>query len=607
MSRPRCTPGLMATVTLVTIGVGFPMLGNERWLSIVVLALFAVLGAQALNIMIGLMGQVSIGNAAFLAIGAFTAALMNERGMGFVMASLAATLVAAVVGAIASIPAFRLRGFYLAISTIALTYAVLYVVAEIQDQQVGASGFRMPYPEFLGVTLDSDLRWYWFLLPLSTLVTAAFFLVSRSSVGRAAQVIRDHEELAPVFGVSTRWMKTVAFAISSGLIGLQGALHAYYIGTVHYENYTLLLAIGYLAMVVLGGLGSAPGAALGAFLITALPFIVNDTLSSFGSGALVAHSSDVTLIVTGAVIIAFLLWQPGGLVSIPASISALIGRKISRRRAGPSRPALADVTTAAADSIEADRPGPQPLLEVSGLTVTYPNGIVALQDVRLSCLPGSATMVVGANGAGKTTLLRVLTGTMSSEKINAVASVDRYRGERLLNRAPNDLTAQGIVLVPERTKFFTGLTTMENLDAVPRRLSDRADSFISRDDVLTLFPRLGHVARTNAALLSGGEKQMLAIGRALLTQPRLLVIDELSLGLAPTIVRDLLQTVQTIRRDFGVTVLMVEQAVRAALPAVDRVVVLRHGVVVLDVPAADWSDESSQAMFLGERANHDRH
>ncbi|MBB4660640.1 ABC transporter permease subunit [Conexibacter arvalis] len=594
--------------------LALPFAGSDRWLSIVVLALFAVLGAQALNVMVGLVGQVSIGNAAFLAIGGFTAALLDEQAeTGFVLACAGALLAAGVVGAVASIPAFRLRGFYLAVSTIALTYAVLYVAAEVQNHEVGASGFRMPYPELLGVSLDSDVAWYWLLLPLAAIVTLLFHLVTRSSLGRAAQTVRDHEQIAPVFGVSTRWMKTAAFAISSGIIGLEGALMAYYVGTVHVENYTLLIAIEYLAMVVVGGLGSAIGVALGALLITALPFLLDDGLRAIGGTALSARTSDLTLIVTGAVIIGCLLWLPGGLISLPARVGAAIARigrrggkptaeapadvAVVREPAAVSRPAAAPATVSSAAT--AGSGGDDPLLQVTGLTVTYPNGVTAVRDVDLRCPKGSATLVVGANGAGKTTLLRALTGTLTSEKIATSAELDRYRGETLLRRSPDELTAAGIALVPERTKVFPGLTAAENLDVVPRRIAAGADRFVTRDDVLELLPRLAAVARTDAALLSGGEKQMLAIGRALLTQPRLLVIDELSLGLAPAIVRDLLEKVATIRGEFGVTVLMVEQAVRAALPVADRVVMLRHGAVVADLAADQWTDASEAALIGG--------
>lgn len=584
------------TIAAFTGVILFPALTGGRWLGVAVLVLFAVLGAQALNIMIGLMGQVSIGNAAFLAIGGFTAALMvAHTSAGFLTACAVAVLVAALVGGVASLPAFRLRGFYLAVSTIALTYAVLYIVAEIQDHQVGASGFRMPYPDLFGVSIDTDIAWYLLLLPLAAGVTVVFWLTSRSSIGRAAQMIRDHEVIAPAFGISTRWMKTCGFIVSSGLIGLEGALLAFYVGTVHVENYTLLLAIEYLAMVVLGGLGSAIGAVLGAVVITMLPFVLQDLLSAIGGAQLSARTSDLTLIVTGLIVVFFLIRRPGGLVSLPAVWRA----RFARHRTEETH--ASEITSAAAqvDSAESLVP-PDAVIGVSGLTVTYPNGIVAVRDVSLACARGSITMILGANGAGKSTLLRSLTGFMTSEKVTVTAAHDAFDGAALLGRTPDDLTAAGVVLVPERSKVFPGMTAAENLEVVPRRLVAKPDRFIDRDAVLDLFPRLAAVARTDAALLSGGEKQMLALGRALLTQPSVLVIDELSLGLAPTVVRDLLATIGTIRSSFGVTILMVEEAARGALPHVDRVVMMRHGSLISDRPAAQWSDVVAAGLVASE-------
>ncbi len=605
--------GITALIVFTAIAVLLPIVGSDRWLNVAVLGLFAVLGAQALNAMIGLVGQVSIGNAAFLAIGGFAAALINMHiGGSFLIAVVGAFVVAAAVGAIAAIPAFRLRGFYLALSTIALTFAVLFVAVEIQGDQVGASGFRMPYPELFGISLDNDLAWYLLLLPMAAAATWAIYFIRVNSVGRGAQVVRDHETIAPVFGISTRKMKTVVFAISSGVIGLEGALAAYYVGTVHVENYTLLVAIEYLAMVVIGGLGSAIGVAIGALLISSLPFILDDGLSSIGISGLSTHTADLTLIVTGGILIAFLLWQPRGLAGLPALMHRLIARWRSR---GVEVEAEAGGTTSDGPAVEEAVPEPvvrrarerapdeaEPLLAIEDLTVTYANGVTAVRGVDLRCAPGSVTLIVGANGAGKTTLLRALTGTLSSEKITLEAEVHRYRGQTLLNRTPDDLTAAGITLVPERTKVFPGLTASENLDLVPRRLSEAPTAFVTRDEVLELLPRLATVAKTSAELLSGGEKQMVAIGRALLTQPKLLVIDELSLGLSPVVVRDLLETVGRIARELGVTVVLVEQAVRAALPVADRVVVLRHGSVVVDIPADEWSADTEAALIGREEA-----
>jgi branched-chain amino acid transport system ATP-binding protein len=216
----------------------------------------------------------------------------------------------------------------------------------------------------------------------------------------------------------------------------------------------------------------------------------------------------------------------------------------------------------------------------------------ALQGVSLSVAAGEIVAVVGANGAGKSTLLRTIAGQVT------MAGVVTFDGASLLRVPPHQITRRGIGLVPEGRRLFPRLSVEDNLrlGAYARRGADR---FAPLQQVFALFPRLGERLGQRAETLSGGEQQMLAIGRALMTQPRLLMLDEPSQGIAPKLVDDILDAVVRIR-DLGVTILLVEQRLAEALALADRAYVLQTGRVVMSGPAAEIArDDGVRRAYLG--------
>jgi branched-chain amino acid transport system ATP-binding protein len=217
-----------------------------------------------------------------------------------------------------------------------------------------------------------------------------------------------------------------------------------------------------------------------------------------------------------------------------------------------------------------------PLLSVRGLTAAY-GGLVALHGVDLDVAAGEIVAVVGANGAGKSTLLRAVSGLMRTGGSITLG------GEPIGRMAPHRINRLGVALVPEGRRLFPRLTVADNLrlGAYAKRGPDR---FAPLDVVYELFPRLQERLSQRAETLSGGEQQMLAIGRALMTAPRLLMLDEPSQGIMPRLVDDILAAVQRIR-ERGVTVLIVEQRLAETLAIADRAYVLQTGRVVLSGPA----------------------
>jgi branched-chain amino acid transport system ATP-binding protein len=217
------------------------------------------------------------------------------------------------------------------------------------------------------------------------------------------------------------------------------------------------------------------------------------------------------------------------------------------------------------------------LLRVDGIEAGY-RDLVAVRDVTLEVRAGEVVALIGGNGAGKTTTLRAITGLLPVRRGRI-----ELDGERIEGRAPSDVVGRGIAHVPEGRQLFPTLSVRENLELGAR---DRATRAADLDAIFALFPRLRERERQLAGTLSGGEQQMCAIGRGLMARPRLLLLDEPSLGLAPVMVKLIFETLATINAR-GTSILLVEQNVARALALSHRAYVLENGRIVLEGPRAD--------------------
>lgn len=229
------------------------------------------------------------------------------------------------------------------------------------------------------------------------------------------------------------------------------------------------------------------------------------------------------------------------------------------------------------------------LIEISGLTAHY-GDFQALFGIDLRIEEGETIAIIGANGAGKTTLLRTIAGLLPAPADNV-----RFAGRPIGSLAPNRIVAQGVAMVPEGRRLFPSLTVEENL-LMGTQCRRRGPWTLER--VYALFPVLGQRRRAGATALSGGQQQMAAIGRALLANPRLLLCDELSLGLAPTVIRDIYAALPGIRGD-GTTLVIVEQDIHRALAIADRVYCLQEGRVALEGRPGDLTRERIRLAYFG--------
>ncbi|MFP4382678.1 MAG: ABC transporter ATP-binding protein [Spirochaetia bacterium] len=236
------------------------------------------------------------------------------------------------------------------------------------------------------------------------------------------------------------------------------------------------------------------------------------------------------------------------------------------------------------------------MLRAVSLTAGY-GSVTVLRNVSIHIEAGEIVTIIGANGAGKTTLLKTLAGI-----IKPVSGTVTYSKEEITGSAPELLAGKGLVLVPEGRHLFNDMTVLENLQmgTEVHRGKKRQDTQSRIDSVFHLFPRLKERQNQAAGTLSGGEQQMAALGRALMADPKLIMLDEPSMGLAPLLVRDIMKAVDAMRRE-GKTVLLIEQNAKAALRIADRGYVLETGMVVMEgTPSELLNDADTRRAYLGK-------
>ena len=299
--------------------VALPWLLNVYWLGIANTVLIAVIGAVGLNILVGFTGQISLGQGGFLAVGAYTSAILSTRaGVPVPLAIALAVLTTAAVGALFGLPALRLKGLYLAIATLASQEIILFVVRRWAFLTEGKGYIEVPRLDLGPLRIEREtfeMQWYWLLAPIAVLAVVMARNLFRTAVGRAFMAVRDQDIAAEAIGVNLTRAKVTAFALSSGFVGLAGALSAYYTETVTWERYTLEVSVLYLAMIIVGGLGSIAGSVYGAAFMMLLPALLTEVSEEIAA-TLPVVSEQLPAIknaIFGLAIIVFLLVEPRGL------------------------------------------------------------------------------------------------------------------------------------------------------------------------------------------------------------------------------------------------------------------------------------------------------
>ncbi|MEM8642136.1 MAG: ATP-binding cassette domain-containing protein [Cyanobacteria bacterium P01_G01_bin.54] len=549
---------------------------NTYYLFVLGIIGVTTLVSVGLNILVGLSGQVSIGHAGLFAIGAYTGSLlMLNADWSFWPALALAVVAAAGMGMALALPALRVSGPYLAMVTIAFGIIVERILIEWVDLTGGFGGLSgMPKPGFLGLTpsLRSTVL---LVIGLAGLATLSFARLKRHPWGRAMRAVRDDAIAAAALGLNPLQVRVVAFALSAAFTGLAGVFFAPIVGFVSPDSFTFHRSILFLLGVILGGLGAAEGALLGALVLVILPELLSDF-------------AEYQLLVFGFLLLLTLRLSPNGMMS-------------AFRRFNQPQPVypLSDPPAALPLSWQ-QSPGS---LTVKDVSIQF-GGIRAVDGVSLTAQPGIVTAVIGPNGAGKTTLLNLISGFYKSQSGNIqLGSVDLTG----LNR--RQIATLGISRTFQATRLFNSLSVVENLRTaavgpklgpVPLALFG-AGHRTAQTAILELLSFVGYQGNIHqsAAALSFGDRRLVELARALMTRPQVLLLDEPAAGLSNANKAALTQVIRRIASS-GIQVILIEHDMDLVMDISDRILVMDSGTAIAwGNPAEIQQDPQVRAAYLG--------
>lgn len=295
----------------------YPFMASDYWLYLACLVSINVASATGLNILTGYTGLVSLGQAAFMGLGAYTVAIVQARwGTPVLFNLLAGGFVAMLGGIVVGLPSLRVKGLYLAIATIAASFIAHFLFANLRLTG-GTAGLTLQPATVFGVALDTSFRLYWVIVPVTLLMLLGAANLFRTRTGRAFIAIRDRDISAEVLGIPLLRYKLLSFGLSSFYAGVAGGLWAYFFRVVTPESFPLLMSIFFLAAIIVGGMGSILGSILGAVFMTMVPELLKLIVDLLPGGSeLTVFLSPVRTMVFGLLIIVFLVFEPQGLAQM---------------------------------------------------------------------------------------------------------------------------------------------------------------------------------------------------------------------------------------------------------------------------------------------------
>ena len=578
---------VIGSAALAAVVIVVPLVATDSRRTIFAyVAIYGIL-AVSLVVLTGWSGQISLGQFAFAGVGAATtASLFVHARVDLFLCLAAAALVGALTAVVIGVPAIRLPGLFLAVVTLAFSVPVsTFLLSSTYFPRLNPSSLIRP-AVLQRFDLNSALTFYYFCLFVLVVAVVLAHNYRRSRAGRAAFAVRDNPRGAAAYAISPLRVRLTAFAFAGALAGVAGGLYAIGLRGMPFSGFNPSLSLQTFIMVVVGGLGSLAGGLLGAVYLYGTQYFLNGAWQ---------------LLATGGGILFVVLFLPGGLADVLYRGRDVALRAVARRR-NLSVPSLEETAAVPVTTEAHGAPDDLALLSVRGLDASY-GQVPVLFGVDLDIVEGEIVGLLGTNGAGKSTVLRVISGLLKPK-----GGEITYAGRPVASMTPVERVQAGLVMIPSGRTVFPSLTVDENL-RLGGWLARHDPAFIEKTTawVFELFPALQLRRHTSASSLSGGEQQMLTIAQALYCKPRLLMIDELSLGLSPVVVAQLLAVIRQLAAA-GVTIVIIEQSVNLATSIAERSVFMERGQVRFSGTTAELAQRPDlvRSVFLGERVRRRR-